>query len=834
MTDFGNIFAGSSTKKSAFMRLFYSKVIACLLVGVFVCSCVHAQNTVRKTYVATLQTATDAVYPHNNMIGFKSKLDGRFTHRMVLITENAAGRFDFTILPGNADSDTLYVKDVDLLEFMPSIPDYVKKDPYLSYLAVLNQEWNRIQVRFNNKLFQAKGLGTEQQAISRVDIANNCLAKGLWEILAFTTENGNDLLYFQCWFDFPEELYNRQFFKRNGVDISKYDDMLKNYSHRKGEPVNLNALRKVNSEIPISFVMLNQEYYPLKGERETKLKNIIFPGTVASINDFLTDNTTYATFAAPGQYTRTDPRKTQLSHFQQLQKAQLLQTTSANAAATTTSELQLFFADNAKKKSLRYVIGGLQLDKLPVLNAGNLHKGWQRPMGIGNHSFYSAYDDLLTASSAQNPYFSFLLDENGQWLDSHEIGIDGILMYRDEAEPAKVHALILSFERHSFVGHLVFDLPSITPLPIAATTTPKPNDEANKKLTLYGDMRSRLVEHDWNVTTQDGKTLDPRTRLRLRLRFGFNYQYSPALSFGGRIRSGSSNEQQSPHITLGSNESANIPIGLDRAFIRYSSRGFTAWMGKHTFPFYTHDDLFVTSDISPEGFYASYEYKAGSAWKLKPAVAYFIINSTGKSFRRDRTMKAMQLHANYRPGKNELNLSTGLFVIDSMGNTPDGTQTFLVNYQESFSSLRFTYGAWKIPVSIAGNVMLNLAKLNDNTNVVGNDHQNETTGYSATFEIGKLKAAKDYLLSVTYAHVEKYSVLDYFAQDDWMRWGFSGGAGGTRGSNFKGLELRAAYAFGPNLNLVARTYLIKGIAPNKPEATLETNNRFRLDLNVAF
>ena len=46
---------------------------------------------------------------------------------MVLITENAVGRFDFSILPGNADSDTLYVKDVDLLEFMPSIPDLRKK-----------------------------------------------------------------------------------------------------------------------------------------------------------------------------------------------------------------------------------------------------------------------------------------------------------------------------------------------------------------------------------------------------------------------------------------------------------------------------------------------------------------------------------------------------------------------------------------------------------------------------------------------------------------------------------------------------------------------------------
>lgn len=346
-------------------------------------------------------------------------------------------------------------------------------------------------------------------------------------------------------------------------------------------------------------------------------------------------------------------------------------------------------------------------------------------------------------------------------------------------------------------------------------------------------MRSRLLESDWDVTTQDGKKLDPRTRMRLRLRFGFNYQYSKTLSFGGRIRTGSANEQQSPHITLGANESANIPIGLDRAFIKYSNKGFTAWTGKHSFPFYTYDDLFVTQDISPEGIYASYEYKVSSALKIKPAASFFVINSNGKSFQRDRTIKAFQLYANYKPGLNELNISTGLFVIDSVGNTPDGTSSYLVNYHESFSNFKYIYGQWRIPVSVAANVILNLYDL-DNQGITENNLQDQKLGYSATLEIGKLKQAKDLQLAVTYAHIEKYALLDYFAQDDWMRWGFSGGAGGTRGSNFKGFEFRAAYAFGPNCNLVARTYLIEGISPNKTGATIETNNRFRLDFNIGF
>ncbi|MEN9609436.1 MAG: hypothetical protein RLZZ628_250 [Bacteroidota bacterium] len=416
-------------------------------------------NQTTKTYQTVLKTATDVEYPNNNMIGFKSKLDGTYTHKKVFITETENGNYDFTILPSNPNSDTLLVPDVNLLEFMPSIPENVKKNAYLSFLAVLNQEWNRIQVKFNNKIFIAKGAGTEKNIVTRVDIANNCIQKGLWELLTFTTDKDKDQLYFQCWFDFPQALYNKLFLKRNGVSIAAYDEILKNYSHAQGEKIDLNILRRVNNTKEIPFVGLNQGYYPLKGERETKLKNIIFPITVNSIDNLLTDSTTFATFAPPGQYTRADPRKTELSRFQNLEKAVLLQTTSTNAAATATSELQLFYTNHAKTKTTQYIIGGLELDKLPILNENTLHKGWQRPMGISNHSFYNSYEDLIVHSSLQNAYFSFLLDANGQWLDSHEIGIDGILLYREEGNVSKIHAFILAFERHAFVGHTVFEVP---------------------------------------------------------------------------------------------------------------------------------------------------------------------------------------------------------------------------------------------------------------------------------------------------------------------------------------------------------------------------------------
>ncbi|MFN0274333.1 MAG: putative porin [Chitinophagales bacterium] len=356
-------------------------------------------------------------------------------------------------------------------------------------------------------------------------------------------------------------------------------------------------------------------------------------------------------------------------------------------------------------------------------------------------------------------------------------------------------------------------------------------NDAEKKLNFYGDARTRL-EHDWDVITSAGDTLDPRLRFRSRFRLGFTYDYNKNLSFGGRIRAGSATDQQSPHLTWG-NEFATLPIGLDRAFIKYTCKGLTAWTGKNTFPFYYQDELFWDEDVSPEGLYASYEIKNEiGTLKVKPAAGMFFISSAGKPFDKDRTLLAGQIHLNHKSEKTELNLATGIFNMDSLGNLPDGVETFSVDYNLSVSNVRFTYNTAKLPITIGANVMMNLADLTDST-IVANAHDGETMGYDVILEIGKLKAAKDYLISFTYAHIEKYSIVDYFAQDDWLRWGFSG-ATGTRSSNFQGFEIRLAYAFGPKCNIMLRTYIVEGIAENTPGATLETNNRFRLDMNIGF
>ena len=83
------------------------------------------------------------------------------------------------------------------------------------------------------------------------------------------------------------------------------------------------------------------------------------------------------------------------------------------------------------------------------------------PMGIGNHSFYTNYSKIDTSNSLESPFYSFLLDQNNNWLDSHTIGIDGPLLHFDDKNPNLLHVWILSFERHCFVGHYIVDLKEV-------------------------------------------------------------------------------------------------------------------------------------------------------------------------------------------------------------------------------------------------------------------------------------------------------------------------------------------------------------------------------------
>jgi hypothetical protein len=76
-------------------------------------------------------------------------------------------------------------------------------------------------------------------------------------------------------------------------------------------------------------------------------------------------------------------------------------------------------------------------------------------MGIGVPPFFQSYDALRQHPPYQSPYVSVLLDGDDQWIDHHAFAIDGVVMHRDATDPTVLHVYLLSYERHSLIGHFV-------------------------------------------------------------------------------------------------------------------------------------------------------------------------------------------------------------------------------------------------------------------------------------------------------------------------------------------------------------------------------------------
>jgi hypothetical protein len=57
-----------------------------------------------------------------------------------------------------------------------------------------------------------------------------------------------------------------------------------------------------------------------------------------------------------------------------------------------------------------------------------------------------------------------LLDSQDRWINHHEVAIDGPVLHRDKLNPDLLHLYLLSYERHTLIGHYVISLTQHTPI----------------------------------------------------------------------------------------------------------------------------------------------------------------------------------------------------------------------------------------------------------------------------------------------------------------------------------------------------------------------------------
>ena len=351
-------------------------------------------------------------------------------------------------------------------------------------------------------------------------------------------------------------------------------------------------------------------------------------------------------------------------------------------------------------------------------------------------------------------------------------------------------------------------------------------------IKFTGDFRFR-IEQDWNSRKADGTLRDNKSRLRYRMRFGASYTHQEWATLGFRLRTGPLDDQQDPHFTIGDKggEYSPLQVGFEKLYFEANHKWLKAWVGKNTFPFFKHDEMFWNDNVFPEGVAAqfSFSYDSSIVSSLKFVTGYFIGIHSKKSFADDDFFTGIQVIPGFLD--DQFSLPVAFYYFNRASNIPDGQGTYDIKY--SIIHIAPTVRILSKPLlTIGGDFYGNVADL-DKIDEIPSGFEDQKQGFAFNIKLGELKKKGDWLFHAYYVFLRKYSIVDYYAQNDWARWDYSGyDAKGSRLSNMKGLELRAGYAFGKKFTLICRSFFAEQILAEGQFT--ETGSRIRLDLDIGF
>lgn len=357
-------------------------------------------------------------------------------------------------------------------------------------------------------------------------------------------------------------------------------------------------------------------------------------------------------------------------------------------------------------------------------------------------------------------------------------------------------------------------------------------DTLSKKLTFTGDFRFR-VEPDWDSRKPDGTFRDNRTRLRYRLRFGANYRFNSFVNLGVRIRTGLNNKQQDPQLTLGNNfrESGTLPIGLEKAYAQFEFDRFKGWLGKNTFPFEKQNELFWSDNVYPDGISLQGLWPVAASWidSFEVNTGYFIINFNNGPLSDNSYFQGIQLvstHANKR-----VTFFPGFYYFNELPDIPDGNGTFTIDYGILHLGGRFEI-IENPDIGLEIDWYQNIQDYNKNDSIPVN-LKDQRQGLVASLRVGQLKKKRDWKVRVTYTRLERFSAVDYLAQNDWARWDYSSqGSLDGRLTNYEGVEFMAGYMITDNIKVNSRYFIVEQLVPFG--SFTETGQRIRFDIDIGF
>ena len=337
-----------------------------------------------------------------------------------------------------------------------------------------------------------------------------------------------------------------------------------------------------------------------------------------------------------------------------------------------------------------------------------------------------------------------------------------------------------------------------------------------EKIKVKGDFRYR---HEM-IDEEDS---DARHRHRIRARLGISGEVNSTMKVGIQLATGS-DDPVSTNQTL-TDAFSTKSIMLDKAYFTYMPTqlpGLEVTGGKFDNPFFKpgSSELIWDSDWNPEGGVAEYKGKFDKiSLTLLGAGLWIVERSSGD----DSWLGAGQAVLGYTTEDELTSVSFGGAFFnyvntqgfatfyeegESMGNSLDGSDNYLNDFELLEAYLEISHKFDKIPVVVMGDFVTNTAA------------DSLDTGWLVGIHVGKAKKAGTWGMRYIYRELEKDAVVGTFTDSD-----FRGG-----GTDAKGHEIGGEYMLAENaaFNL---SYFINTIGL---EGAGSDFNRLQADLQLKF
>lgn len=353
----------------------------------------------------------------------------------------------------------------------------------------------------------------------------------------------------------------------------------------------------------------------------------------------------------------------------------------------------------------------------------------------------------------------------------------------------------------------------------------------DKKTTVYGDSRLRF-EADYNGRQRNGTPQDDRDRLRIRTRLGLRHQFDSGWMFDGRMRTGSRNSQQSPHITIHdfqNNDKGDADLGFDRWVMQHQTDNGFVWFGKHNFPFWGLDEVLWDDDVTPLGAAVSRTHQVNKNDKLTLTGGAFTLPAG----LRDYSGFLVGADAIYAHKYNTDTYSMGLGYLDFIPDNTDPDADHFADgngfrpYKLMVWNARAEWPRWGLPFVLDLEYLYNTKNYeSDDPDPFTAQNYDQRHGYVYSFHVGDLDARGHWLASYSRARIEAFAINSSFGASEWARW--SSPNRQARANDMRAHQFNAGYAFTDNFNLLLRVYFAEAIQ------TQEEGSRVRVDFNYRF